>query len=104
MTVQKYTMQVDFEVKNFQLPSEDEIDDGFFRFEGLASTFGNTDLVNDVIEPGAFRQSLKERIPTLLFAHSSFEPIGMPEEIAKPKKGYLYAAGYPRKIHWSVEE
>jgi uncharacterized protein len=47
-------------------------------FEGLASTYGNTDLQNDVIEQGAFGKTLREKgeVP-ILWQHDASEPIGM---------------------------
>jgi len=47
-------------------------------FEGLAAVYGNTDLQGDVIEPGAFSKTLREKgeVP-ILWQHDSSEPIGM---------------------------
>lgn len=62
-----------FEAKT--LPTEDGIDG---RFGGIASTYGNVDLVDDIVEPGAFDNSIKTRgskFP-LLWQHSQTEPIG----------------------------
>jgi len=52
-------------------------EDGFFALEGLASTFGNIDLDNDVIVQGAFSKTLSEheKFP-MLWQHSPFSPIG----------------------------
>jgi HK97 family phage prohead protease len=48
------------------------------EFEGLAAVYGNKDLGNDVIVPGAFAKSIAERstVP-LLWQHQSAEPIGV---------------------------
>jgi HK97 family phage prohead protease len=49
-------------------------------FTGLASTYGlPADLVGDVVEPGAFKQSIQQQgkgIP-LLFAHDQSQPLGL---------------------------
>ena len=48
-------------------------------FEGLAAVYGNVDLGNDVIEPGAFQKTLLDKggeIP-ILFSHDPTEPIGL---------------------------
>lgn len=47
-------------------------------FEGLASTYGNTDLGGDVVEPGAFAKTLSEKssVP-ILWSHDIQEPIGI---------------------------
>ena len=88
------TAQVKFEVK--QVLDNDNDDDGFFRFEGMASTFGNLDLVDDIIEPGAFTESLKEILPVILWQHRSSEPIGMPEEIRETDEGLFIRARLPK--------
>ena len=65
-------------------------DDGFYTFQGYASTFGNVDHGNDVVERGAFRKTLMElsnkapRVPDtnyskimpILWQHDMDEPIG----------------------------
>ena len=35
-------------------------------FSGLGSTFGNVDLGGDIVEPGAFAESLDGRVPKML--------------------------------------
>lgn len=62
-----------FEAK--ALPPDDGIDG---RFGGIASTYGNVDLVDDIVEPGAFDASIKTRGSKypLLWQHSQDEPIG----------------------------
>lgn len=57
-------------------------------FEGLASTFGNRDMVGDVIAPGAFRANLTrpERIK-MLWQHDARAPIGVWEQIAETSAG-----------------
>src|SRR5690606_27708003 len=57
-------------------------------FEGYAAVFGNEDLGGDVIEPGAFKKTLKEN-PTLpiLWQHDVREPIGVSLEAYEDGKG-----------------
>jgi len=49
-------------------------------FEGYAATFGNVDLVGDIIHPGAFTKTITERghRVKLLWQHKTDEPIGRP--------------------------
>lgn len=84
-------IDVDFEVK--QINDED---DEFFRFEGLASTFGNIDLVNDIVVRGAFTESLATKAPVILWQHSSDSPIGMPEDIRETDEGLFLKARLPK--------
>ena len=87
----KTTIEVPFEVKQII-----DDDDEFFYFEGLASTFGNVDLVSDVMEPGSFRESLTVKTPIVLWQHMSSEPIGMPEEIREVPEGLFIKAKLPK--------
>lgn len=65
-------------------------------FKGYASTFGNVDEVNDIIESGAFKKSIQERGPQgsnqikVLWQHS--EPLGVPTVMLEDSKG-LYVEG-----------
>lgn len=64
-------------------------------FEGMASTFGNIDLVGDRIRRGAFKESLRNRRPRqikMLWQHDMREPIGVWEEIRETRQG-LFAKG-----------
>jgi uncharacterized protein len=60
-------------------------------FEGLASTFGNVDLVGDIIKRGAFKGSLAERPPgkvKMLLGHNAGGiPIGVWESIKETRQG-----------------
>lgn len=42
-------------------------------FEGYGAVFGNTDRDGDVVARGAFSQSLKERLPALLWQHLGYD-------------------------------
>lgn len=84
-------IDVAFEVKQI-----DDADDEFFRFEGLASTFGNLDLVDDIVVRGAFIDSLAEKTPVVLWQHRSDEPLGMPEVIRETEQGLFMKAKLPK--------
>ncbi|WP_274629679.1 HK97 family phage prohead protease [Arvimicrobium flavum] len=64
-------------------------------FSGYASLFGKVDLANDVVERGAFAQSLKRRGAAgirMLFQHDPNEPIGAWAEIREDARG-LFVRG-----------
>jgi hypothetical protein len=64
-------------------------------FTGYASLFGEVDLGQDLVMPGAFRESLRSRGPRgvkLLFQHDPNEPIGVWLELAEDSRG-LFARG-----------
>lgn len=84
-------IQVPFEVKLLA-----DVGDEFFRFEGLASTFGNIDLVDDIVQPGAFKESILEKLPIILWQHDMQEPIGMPEEIRETDAGLFVRIRLPK--------
>lgn len=69
--------------------------DGLFRFEALASTFDNVDLVDDVMVKGCFAESLRNETPVILWQHDRHEPIGMPEFIAEIEEGLHVKAIMP---------
>jgi HK97 family phage prohead protease len=60
--------------------------------EGWASTFGNKDSDDDIIAPGAFTDSIKERTPKMLWQHDSSQPIGVWLEAKETDQG-LYVKG-----------
>ena len=64
-------------------------------FAGYASLFGEVDLGNDLVMPGAFRESLRARGVQgikLLFQHDPNEPIGVWLELREDARG-LFARG-----------
>jgi len=72
--------------KDFNLKIKAIDDSGIF--EGHAAVFGNKDLVDDVIVPGAFKKTLSEHseLP-ILWQHDTREPIGVTLEAAEDQKG-----------------
>jgi HK97 family phage prohead protease len=83
-------MNVAFEVKEIRE------DPDYYIFEGYGSTFGNVDLGDDVVMPGAFRDSLKRKMPIILWQHDRYEPIGMPEVITEDAKGLFLRVRLPK--------
>jgi len=67
----------------------------FIEFEGYLSTFHNADLVGDVVLPGAFLESLAEKMPKLLWMHNWDEPIGVFVEAKEDDKGLFVKARMP---------
>lgn len=64
-------------------------------FSGYASIFGECDLGNDIIMPGAFVKSLKRRgagAVRMLFQHDANQPIGVWSNIREDETG-LHVAG-----------
>lgn len=69
----------------FKLEIKSISDQGLFK--GLASVYGNVDLGDDVVEPGAFTRTLAHKggqVP-ILFAHDSRQPIGLGRLTDTPK-------------------
>ena len=85
-------------VKRFdETKGEDvEVKEEFFTFKGYAATFNNIDFHDDIIEKGAFAQSLKGKTPKLLEQHNPFEyPVGVITEIYEDEKGLFVEASLP---------
>lgn len=64
-------------------------------FEGYASLFDRADLGNDVVRPGAFRDTLRARGAAgirMLFQHDAAQPIGVWERISEDAQG-LFVRG-----------
>src|SRR4051812_4963147 len=65
--------------------------------EGYASLFGEVDAARDMVMPGAFTQTLKQRglrkIP-MLFQHDPSEPVGVWLELKEDWRGFV-ARGAP---------
>ncbi|MGH6922548.1 MAG: HK97 family phage prohead protease [Propylenella sp.] len=64
-------------------------------FSGYASLFGETDLNRDVVAPGAFQKSIRERGAAgirMLFQHDPALPIGVWKDIREDSRG-LYVRG-----------
>src|SRR3954471_7637576 len=61
--------------------------------EGYASLFGEVDAARDMVMPGAFTQTLKQRglrkIP-MLFQHDPSEPVGVWLELAEDFRGFFF--------------
>jgi HK97 family phage prohead protease len=85
------TLEFAFEVKEMKEDKE------FFVFEGLASTFGNIDLGDDVVEIGAFTKSIAEKMPIILWQHRTSEPIGMPIKIMEIPEGLFVQVRLPKE-------
>lgn len=80
---------------DFALETKSLTDEG--EFEGYASTFGNVDLGGDVVEPGAFIESIvrsksEGRAIPMLWQHDRREPIGVWKDMAEDSKG-LFVRG-----------
>ena len=59
-------------------------------FEGYASLFNREDLGHDIVLPGAFRESLRERGPNgvkMLFQHDPTQPIGVWLKLVEDARG-----------------
>lgn len=74
-------------------------DDDVVRFAGYASTFGNKDLVGDIVMPGAFAKSLGVREAKMFWNHNSqMIPIGKWTNMREDEKG-LFVEGELTKGH-----
>lgn len=62
------------------------------RIEGYGAIFGNVDSYGDIIEPGAFSDTLGKRKPKMLWQHNMADPIGTWDEYFEDDKG-LYMKG-----------
>jgi HK97 family phage prohead protease len=80
-----------YETKSFKC--EYKTDDQPGHIIGHAAVFGNLDLVNDIIEDGAFKRSIDQRGPTrvMLWNHNPNDPIGK-ADVKEDEKGLYFDA------------
>lgn len=99
------------EAKFLALPPARVRPDG--QFEGYASLFGVADLGKDIVERGAFRESIARRGTTgvkLLWQHDPAEPIGRWIALAEDSRGLFVrgqlslAVARAREIHTLMQE
>lgn len=72
-----------------------------YQYEGYASTFGNIDYDEDIIERGAFLDTIdlvskKERVIPALWQHFRSEPIGKYNELKEDESGLFVKASMPK--------
>lgn len=63
------------------------LDDDKGVVEAIVSVTGIKDQVNDVIEPGAYTKTLKDRKPKMVWSHDWDKPIGVTESIEELMPG-----------------
>ena len=61
----------------FDMPLKIKAVDKSGEFSGYGSVFGVEDSYGDVVVPGAFEGSLKNKMPAMLWQHDTSEPIGI---------------------------
>ena len=82
-----------FLIEKKSVKEEVQKDGKFGFFEGLASTFGNIDRYDDIIEKGAFKKSLQTgKSIKLLWQHNMHNIIGSFTEVKETDEG-LYVKG-----------
>lgn len=95
------------EIKTFEVEFKDaKVDDAYGRFEGYASTFGNVDQGNDIVQPGAFKATVKQnkgRFP-ILADHIWNDHIGYNEKASEDNSGLLVLGAINLKVQKGVEK
>lgn len=87
----------EMEVKTFPMEVR-AVNEEEGEFTGYAAVFGNRDSYGDVIEPGAFAESIAAKtagVP-VLWQHDPWEPIGVSAELAEDEKGLRVRARVSR--------
>jgi HK97 family phage prohead protease len=90
---------------NFSLTEkqfEDPTSKDYYTFTGLASTFNNIDLQDDMVMPGAFTNTIKawnksEADLPMLWSHNREEPIGIFKEMRETDEGLEVKGYFPQK-------
>lgn len=81
-------MNKEYKAFEFKVSEADESGDVGY-IEGYASTFGNVDLGDDIVERGAFKRSIKDKrgVFPILLDHDPSKPIGWNVEAAEDNVG-----------------
>lgn len=90
-SLEQKTSTREYKAFKFELESTDESGE----FSGYAAVFGNKDSGNDIIEKGAFSNTIREdfdRIKILALHNDCWLPVGKPLELREDEKG-LYIRG-----------
>jgi uncharacterized protein len=82
-------MELDYKSVSLEIKREPDSDG---RFEGYASVFGALDRGMDIVERGAFAESIKKRKPKMLWQHDTRQVIGVWEDVREDERG-LYVKG-----------
>lgn len=90
--ISKWEERADKPVEQKSLSLEIKSVDDEGTIEGYGAVFGNEDSYGDIIEPGAFRDTLAMRKPKMLWQHNMAEPIGAWDEYREDSRG-LYMKG-----------
>lgn len=83
--------------------SFDETNPDYYEFSGYGSTFGNVDLVGDVVMPGAFTRSLSQSMPKMLWSHNRDMPIGVFIEASEDAMGLFLKGRLPKSVSMSKD-
>lgn len=81
----------DLEFKSFQISEHKADESGNLVIVGYGAIFGNLDSYGDIIQPGAFAETLSERKERIAFCyqHDTWNPVGKILEISEDSKGLL---------------
>jgi len=86
------TIEKDAGLARASMPLELKAGGSEGTFEGYGAIFGNVDRDGDTVARGAFAESLKARLPMLLWQHDTKAPIGRFDEVREDERG-LYVRG-----------
>lgn len=78
--------------ERFDMPLKIKAVEKSGEFSGYGSVFGVEDSYGDVVVPGAFEDSLKSKMPAMLWQHDACEPVGVYTKVVEDEKG-LYVEG-----------
>ncbi len=96
---------IEFKTFEFEVKGADS-DEEYGRFEGYASTFGNEDQGGDIVDQGAFKQTIKMnkgKFP-ILADHDWTSHIGYNEMAKEDKTGLLVQGAINLKVQKGVEK
>lgn len=83
----KQNIGLKIRIKNFKLQEFKASSDEQGIVEAYVSIFGNVDSYGEIVEKGAFAESLKLKLPKVVWSHNWDMPIGVVLEAREDEKG-----------------
>jgi HK97 family phage prohead protease len=78
------------------LGNPSDLDETEYKFDAVATTFGDMDREGDVIRAGAFDQGLIDVEPKLLWQHKQDEPLGTISDIRATENEITFRGNMPK--------
>lgn len=102
LSIKDASRGLEFKSAALEVKSDDSNPD-FLTVSGYGAVFGNVDSHGDVIEKGAFFETIKSRKPKMLWQHDPDQPVGVWDEMREDENGLFMSGRVSRKASKGAE-